>query len=221
MTLSPVSGKKISIQVSLGGFSFDSSPWLEPGRIFSTPELGQVYDEVELSLLTHKCAVVPSAFFSPESAASLLSSSVSLDPSDEVDHVDVPWYDAVLVYSTSIGESLSKVLSGMLRTSGGGPVKVLPELYYLLKASRNLPGHNKIAASYHAPWLHLAVAEGSSLRLANSFRAPDFTTAEYFIFLSLKKLQLNPEMSAIAFRTPLTMDEEISLCRYFNSVERI
>jgi hypothetical protein len=57
--------------------------------------------------------------------------------------------------------------------------------------------------------------------LANVFRAPDFTTAEYFLFLSLKKLQLNPEVSSIYFRTPLSEEEELSLYRYFKSVEQL
>ena len=57
--------------------------------------------------------------------------------------------------------------------------------------------------------------------LANIFKAPDFTTAEYFIFNAMKKLQLNPEVSTICFRTPISPEEEISLYRYFKAVERI
>ena len=49
----------------------------------------------------------------------------------------------------------------------------------------------------------------------------DFTTAEYFIFLSLKRLQLNPEVSTISWRTPITAEEEMSLYRYFKAVEQL
>ena len=70
-------------------------------------------------------------------------------------------------------------------------------------------------------WLYLVIAQGRSLCLANVFRAQDFTTAEYFIFLSLKRLQMNPEVSTICFRTPLDMEAEMSLYRYFKSVVRI
>ena len=70
-------------------------------------------------------------------------------------------------------------------------------------------------------WLYLAIAQGKKLMLCNSFQAPDFTTAEYFVFLAMKKLQLNPEMSSIYFRTRLTEEQEMSLYRYFRSVEHI
>jgi hypothetical protein len=80
--------------------------------------------------------------------------------------------------------------------------------------------YNKIVASYVDGWLNLAIAQGHNLLLANVFRAMDFTTAEYFIFLALKKLQLNPEVSSIVFRTPLSEEESLSLYRYFKSVEQ-
>ena len=37
----------------------------------------------------------------------------------------------------------------------------------------------------------------------------------------MKKLQLNPEVSGIVFRTPLTQEMEMSLYRYFKAVEVI
>ena len=70
-------------------------------------------------------------------------------------------------------------------------------------------------------WLYLVIAQGRTLLLCNAYAAPDFTTAEYFIFLAMKKLQLNPEMSTVYFRTPLAEDDEMSLYRYFKSVEQI
>jgi hypothetical protein len=69
--------------------------------------------------------------------------------------------------------------------------------------------------------LYLVIAQGKTLLLCNSFHAPDFTTAEYFIFMAMKKLQLNPEVSTISFRTPLSEDDEMSLYRYFKSVDQI
>ena len=38
---------------------------------------------------------------------------------------------------------------------------------------------------------------------------------------AMKKLQLNPEMSTITFRTPLSEAEEMSLYRYFRAVDKI
>ena len=69
--------------------------------------------------------------------------------------------------------------------------------------------------------MHLVIAQGKSLCLANVFAAPDFTTAEYFIFLSMKRLQLNPEVSTVCFRTPLDPEAEMSLYRYFKGVVQL
>ena len=65
------------------------------------------------------------------------------------------------------------------------------------------------------------MAQGGSLLLANVFDAPDFTTAEYYIFLAMKQLQLNPEVSTICMRSLIGPEEEMSLYRYFKSVEQI
>ena len=92
-------------------------------------------------------------------------------------------------------------------------------MYYMLDAMKDCPDYNKIIASYADNHLHLAIAQGKSLQIANTFKAPDFTTAEYFIFSALKKLQLNPEISTITFRTPISNEQEMSLYRYFKAVE--
>jgi len=105
--------------------------------------------------------------------------------------------------------------------TSGEPVRVLPEMYYILRSMSSVDEYNKIVASFRDGWLHLAVAQGKSLRLANVFKAPDFTTAQYFIFLALKQLQLNPEISTMCLRTPVDMDSKMSLYRYFKAVVQI
>ena len=218
---------RISIQVSLSGYSFkclrdgamQPSGWLEPGSIFTTPELQKRYDEVEISLFTPKCTLVPEAFFDPASVRDTLAAVVPLRSTDAVASVSVPEAGAVLLYSNSMDESLSRVISQTVLTTAGESVPVYPELYYILKELPLCPEYNKILASYRDGTLHLAVAQGRTLQLANVYRAVDFTTAEYFIFLALKTLQVNPEISTICWRTPLEPSEEMSLYRYFKAVE--
>ena len=106
-------------------------------------------------------------------------------------------------------------------TIGGERSKPLPEAYYLLKKIPEITDYNKIIASYMDGWLYLVIAQGKSLLLCNAFQAPDFTTAEYFIFMAMKRLQMNPEVSSICFRTRLEEDQEMSLYRYFKNVEHI
>ena len=221
----PVTGSRISVQVSLSGFAFKvgttGSGWLGPDRVFTTPELQRRYDEVEISLFTPKCALVPTPCFESAAARSILSDVVKLKEEDAVSWIDVPEFGAMLVYSNTIGESLSKVLSQTLFTSSGNRAEVLPELYYILRDLPLCKEYNKILASYHDGLLNLVIAQGKSLLLANTYDAVDFTTAEYFIFLAMKKLQLNPEVTTITFRTPLDTEDELSLYRYFKAVEQV
>jgi hypothetical protein len=138
-----------------------------------------------------------------------------------VESVAVPEFGAVLVYSNQIGETLSKAISETVLNEDGTKSKPLPEMYYMLKSLSALPDYNRILASYSDGVLYLVIAQGKTLLLCNAYQAPDFTTAEYFIFLAMKKLQLNPEVSTISFRTPLGEEEEMSLYRYFKNVEQV
>ena len=154
-----------------------------------------------MSRHTPKVALVPSAFFDPASAREVLSRTVELDQEDKVEYISLPEFSAELVYSLSDED--------------------YPEMYYLLKKLSEIPEYNKILASYVDGVLTLVISQGDNLLLANTFQAADFTTAEYFLFMAVKKLQLNPEVSTVSFMTPLSGEEEMSLYRYFKAVESL
>lgn len=220
---------RISIQVSLSGYFFRleqdgecrSSGWMSGDRLFTTPEFQKRYDEVDISLLTPKFTLVPVQFFNPDEARTILGEVVRLRDEDVVEYVPVPQFGAVLIYSNSMDESLSRAISQTVSTVSGGSAPVLPEIFFILRDLRDCPDYNKILATYRDGYLHLAIAQGNSLLLANSYKAVDFTTAQYYLFLALKTLQLNPEVSTISWRMPLSEDEEMSLYRYFKAVETI
>ena len=152
-------------------------------------------------------ALIPVSFFDPASAREALARTVELKEDEEVEYISIPEYSAVLVYSFS--------------AVSGDDGERLPEMYHLLKGLQSIGEYNKIAASYDGSYLHLAIAQGGNLLLSNVFRAADFTTAEYFLFLAVKKLQMNPEVSSVFFRSPLSESEEMSLYRYFKAVEKL
>lgn len=154
-----------------------------------------------MSRHTPKVALVPSAFFDPASAREVLSRTVELDQEDKVEYISLPELSAELVYSLFDEE--------------------YPEMYYLLKKLPEIKEYNKILASYGDGVLTLVISQGDNLLLANTFQAADFTTAEYFLFMAVKRLQLNPEVSTVSFLTPLTGEEEMSLYRYFKAVESL
>ena len=220
---------RISIQVGLSGYSFriyadgreHSSEWMSAERIFNTPEFGRRYGQVDVSVFTPKFGLVPSGFHAPEATRQMLAEVVALNESDQVDFVDMPQFGAVLLYSLTLSGTLPKVVSETVIRTDGSKGRMLPETYYMLSAMADIPDYNKIVAAYMDGWLYLAIAQGKTLMLCNSFQAPDFTTAQYFVFLAMKKLQLNIEMSSVYFRTPLTEDQELSLYRYFMNVEHL
>ena len=219
----------ISIQVGLSGYSFkiqaDSvenvSEWMTSDRIFTSPELQRRYDEVEISVFTPKFALVPRQFYNSASAREMLGEVTDLSMADSVESVSVPQFASVLLYSDNTGGSLPRVIAEMVLKTDGNKVRPLPEIYYMLSSLDTIGEYNKIVASYVDGYLYLVIAQGKTLLLCNAFPAQDFTTAEYFLFLALKKLQLNPEMSTVYFRTPLEEEDEITLYRYFKNVEQI
>ncbi|MBR1927814.1 MAG: DUF3822 family protein [Bacteroidales bacterium] len=178
-----------------------------------------------MSRHTSKVALVPSAFFDPASVREMLSRTVILDQEDKVEYISLPELSAELVYSLSPqipdpdGADEPVIRKPTLSLSKGEAKDLLPELYHVLKSLSSVTEHNKIVASYGDGVLSLAIAQGDKLLLANTFQAADFTTAEYFLFMAVKRLQLNPEVSSIHFRTALSAEEEMSLYRYFKSVE--
>jgi hypothetical protein len=174
-----------------------------------------------MSRHTPKVTLVPSGFFDPVSAREVLSRTASLDEEDKVEYISLPEYSAELVYSLSASSPAQTELSSADAPVTQSEAKVFPELYYLLKKLPELKDYNKIAASYGDGVLSLAIAQGENLLLANTFQAADFTTAEYFLFMAVRKLQLNPEVSTIHFMTPLSGEEEMSLYRYFKTVETV
>lgn len=220
---------RVSIQVGLSGYSFKVydrsqvyvSRWMSAEKIFTTREFQQRYDEVDISVFTHKFALVPEQFYVPENANAILGDVVSLKHEDKVDAVRLPQYASVLLYSNDLDGTLPRVIAETVLRTDGTKAVLLPEVYYMLNVLQDIQSYNKILASYMDGYLHLVIAQGKTLLLCNSFAAPDFTTALYFIFLAMKKMQLNPEVSSIFFRTALSEEQEMSLYRYFKNVEQI
>ena len=220
---------RISIQVGLSGYSFkiqaegDSSysGWKGADTVFVTPELQKRYADVDVSVFTPYCTLIPANFHKPELSREALADVVNLPEGATVEYVPVPDFAAVMVYSNSIGGTLHKVLSESVLKVDGSKSKPLPELYYMLSSLSQISDYNRILASYMDETLYLVISQGKTLLLCNTYHAPDFTTAEYFLFMAMKKLQLNIEMSSVYFRTPLTEEQELSLYRYFMNVDHL
>ena len=220
---------RISIQVGLSGYSFkiessqgaETSGWLPAESIFTVPQMQKRYSDVLVTVFTPYCTLVPENFFKIELSKTILSDLMVLPAEAQVDHVRIPEFNAVLIFSNTIGGTLHKVVSESVLRLDGTKVQPVPEMFGMLKTLHSVPDYNRIVASYMDGVLYLVIAQGRTLLLCNTYQASDFTTAQYFIFLAMKNLQLNPEVSTINFRTPLSEDQQMSLYRYFKSVETI
>ena len=149
--------------------------------------------------------LVPSHFFNPAAAREALAEVAELNETDKVFTKLIPQYDAVLIYNVSGTESEDSV----------------PEMFYVISSLSSCSEYNKIVASLKDGVLSLAIAQGGTMLLANEYAAADFTTALYFVFLAMKSLQLNPEVSVINWKSELDAADEVTLYRYFKSVDRI
>lgn len=215
----------ISVQVTRDGFSLKygcaRSGWLGADHLFTVPELSVPHEDVEISFFTDKFALVPASFFRAESARSILSETVSLLPEDTVLAEELPRQGAWAVYASSPSNSHLRIIRETLLKKDGSKGSILPEQCRMLSALEGISEYNKILASWAEGRLYLVIARGRALLLCNSFEAPDFVTAEYYIFLVMSRFQLNPEQSTVYFRTPLSEDEQASLYSYFRGVEMI
>ena len=143
--------------------------------------------------------LVPSEFFSGDSARELLGKVVSLKDGEPLSFLDVPQQNAVLIYA---GDER-------------------PVVYDMLMSQHKMRGYNKILFCWKEGSLALTVSQGERLMLCNCFRAPDFDTAQYYIFMVLRSLQINPEVSSIWSFGELFPDGRMSLYNYFKTVEEI
>ena len=143
--------------------------------------------------------LVPVNFFDPATAREALGRVAALSPDSVAAYRELPQYGAVLVYED--------------RGEGA------PAIFELLGKLGSCPEYNKVLCYWSGGKVGIGVAQGRSLLLANEYDAPDFATAQYFIFLALKSLQLNPEVTSIRFMHPLSGEQEMALYRYFKAVD--
>ena len=148
-----------------------------------------------------KCTLVPSNFYDENCAGEYLAQVFVDAPSGPVRSSFLSQYNAYLVWASDSSDE--------------------PEMLGILRDLGKCPDYNKILCAWDGSELSLAIAQGKTLLLANTYKAPDFTTAEYWIFLALRSLQLNPEISTICLRSPVSPEDEMSLYRYFKAVETL
>lgn len=146
--------------------------------------------------------LVPEGFFNPGEVHRYLSDALQANLPDRIEYRELPQLKAVLVY---------------VPLEEGG----LPPVAALLESIPSIEEHNKVALSFDGSAVHIAIATGEKLLLANSYAASDTVTAEYYLFAAMKQFQLNPQVTTvyIAGTPPPEMTDD--LVRYCKGVETI
>ncbi|MGM9752510.1 MAG: DUF3822 family protein [Candidatus Cryptobacteroides sp.] len=142
--------------------------------------------------------LVPSQFYDDSCAGEYLAQVVDKLSPEEVHSVYLKDWEAYCVFQ---GEE--------------------PVLCRMLQSLASFEEYNKISCCLENGRLSLAIAQGRSLLLANSYACSDFTSALYYILLAMKSLQLNPEVSTVCFSSPLEEEQSMLLYHYFKAVRQL
>ena len=99
--------------------------------------------------------------------------------------------------------------------------KMPPVIFQLLSEVLSIPEHNKVACCFDGGALHIAIVTGENLLLANSYPACDPVTAEYFLFAALKQFQINPQVTTVYLKEPVSSEMADDIVRYCKGVETL
>ncbi len=98
---------------------------------------------------------------------------------------------------------------------------MLPFAVKLIGECESISHYNKVVFHYNSQkkLSHTVIATGSELKIANSFKTDSFESALYFLFLSIKQLQMNPRQCTVRVCSPITAEQEQTIAKFFNGVE--
>ena len=145
-----------------------------------------------------KYTLVPKEFFNGD--VQVLSQVVEVSPSETIRYVELPAFEAVLLFVP-------------------GDDDREPVIYDLLCRLSQIHDYNKVLFCIRDAVLHLTIGAGDKLLLANSYEAGDFTTALYFIFAAMHDLQVNPQMTTLYYLGGLDYENQEMMFSYFKGVE--
>ena len=223
---------RLSIQVDLSGFSFAI---LDDGAALcrqlhhhtfpDTQDLNDIYTEVVTwyrkypqlksyysSVQCIYCAplftLVPESTFEPEKAATILQSVHDINDLDEVYFQSIPPFGAICIYS--IPHSITSPILKNQSTTCFYSIAIP-----LIQMAIPLYGHTRAIFFYRSQYLYLTLMKEKQLLLCNSYYAPEFNTALYFLFFVLHQWQLNPESLRLYISGQISKQNRQLLQNYF------
>lgn len=163
-------------------------------------------------ILSEIFTLVPEELYTPELGRAALTEQFGLEGEYDFHHTLHEKANAVIAYALpACGEKGTGVCS-----------KTYPFAVRLLQETEEIPGYNKVVFHYNMErkLSHIIICTGEELKLANSFKADNFESALYFLFLSIQQLQMNPKQCIVRVCSGITSEQETIISRFFNGVEK-
>ncbi|MGM9774243.1 MAG: DUF3822 family protein [Candidatus Egerieousia sp.] len=129
-----------------------------------------------------------------------------LSDEDKVFHIDIPDYQAVLLYSW--------------KHAGAVEEDVRPEISEYIFALSKIPEHNKAILRYvkaensEDSSTLILIADGSDLIAANHYHTTDFGSAIYYLMEILKQSQMNPKQTSVHVIGEISADDKEQAEKY-------
>ena len=157
-------------------------------------------------IFTEKFTLIPKEFFTPEQGREAMAEQFSLSESAQVHSLVLEKEGAVIVYSAH-GMPEGEVLP--------------PFVAKLFSHARTIKEYNKVVFHYSAQRgiSHIIIYAGEELKLANSFKVDSFESALYFLFLSIKGLQMNPQQCVVNVCWGIPQQGIGMISKFFKGVE--
>ncbi len=135
-----------------------------------------------------KFTLIPDTLYTPQLGKEILMQQFQVDSDIQVEYCNPGHSGVVIAYCTS---DISRV-SDAEKLS-------LPLVVGVMDVARGAEEYNKVAFHYSKErgFAHIVIYMGEELKLANSFKVDSFESALYFLFLSIKGLQMNPQQCVI------------------------
>ncbi len=228
---------RLSIQADLNGFSFSvideqqnkllflySSDFVmeredmdlfskKCSELFKTlPLLRSSYNRVDLIYGTEKYAAIPKNLHQRGNELSILSKSHKIDDLDEIDICEVPHEDMVLIFAAN-----STFINVVKEYQPN--LNLYPSVYPFISYLPLFEEYNKILLQYIKGVVSIVASEGERITYCNSFPAVHFNTALYFLMLTLKEVQFNPELTTVYISGNIKDLEIYDIAKYFAKIK--
>ena len=137
---------------------------------------------------TEKFTLIPKQIYTPELGREALEQQFQLNIDANIESCQVCAAEAVMVYCA---HNIMEVTSDV--------EKPLPLAAGMMQTVYGIEEYNKVAFHYSKErgFAHIVIYTGEALKLANAFKVDSYESALYFLFLSIKGLQMNPQQCVI------------------------